>query len=1113
MTLRTFAVIALGLLLAALVPTTASALTEPDGSSELAPYAFRDADLYVSSVYTPVAELPLLPRLARLADLSVLGVAGEHGFVDRRTGAWGTLLLSKPLVPGAGKSNGLGWLDLGLSAPASLDQLEAAVLGSFEDYLSLRQPELGLSLSELGRRSVTAHGDGDLVQIVIGQSVEGVPVRGAFLTAVVNHGNLVMLGARNWGVVLAPTTPQVDEASALAAVAAHVGRPIDGLWSEPALELVPVSTGDDPLALPIGQGLSHRLVWAVGASFDGDHGSWEALVDAASGEMVAFMDANHYVKGVRGGVYPLSNDGLGGAEGNEQPGYPMPYADVTLDSGETLFTDGGGDLTCVADGSAITSTLSGRYVSIFDNCGAIAESAADPNDLDFGAGPGTDCQTPSGSGSAGNTHSARTGFYEVNRIQEIARSWLPENDWLRSQLTANMNIADTCNAFWNGSTINFYQSGGGCRNTGEIAAIFDHEWGHGMDDNDANPGISAPGEAYADVAALLRLNTSCIGRGFDDADAPCGGNGDPCTECSGVREVDWAKRDSGQPHDVDWILNPAVVGRGGCVDVFLPTGTGPCGLGTHCEGSVASEAVWDLLKRDLPAFAGAGFQFDDATAQEMLHRVYYQAGGALGNWYNCNPAGLPGNRGDGCNADGAYLNFLALDDDNGDLTDGTPHMPAFFDAFDRHQMACDAPAPVAGASCTRPTSAPNVTLTPTNKGVELTWNAVPGAAKYWIFRGDGSLACSFGKARVGETTGTSFTDSGLAHDLSHAYTVMPVGSSDSCVGPVSPCATVTPVPGADLAFTGTPAVAAVSGGDGDPFVDNCETATVGFTVTNIGAVPLSNVRVTHVEPLSHPGMTVTSTPTFAAGLPACGEAAGSFDVVASGLAYDDEATFRVDVTADELGGRVVSTTARLLATESDFTPVASRTWSFDTDLEDWTVVSGSFTHSPLLGAGGLGHLQSTALQDDQCDRVASPVVRLGAGSTLSLHNQYVIEPGDTTVLGFYDRANVALSDLASGQRLAVSPDGGHLYNASGPNGACVTAGQDGWAGVAVPFAESTWSAGALNPGGALTGALVRLDVAYGTDPTAAGLGFQFDEVTLTDFEEQSPDPQTDVCTP
>jgi hypothetical protein len=38
-----------------------------------------------------------------------------------------------------------------------------------------------------------------------------------------------------------------------------------------------------------------------------------------------------------------------------------------------------------------------------------------------------------------------------------------------------MNIKNTCNAYYNGN-VNFYRSGNGCGNTGEIAAIFDHEW-------------------------------------------------------------------------------------------------------------------------------------------------------------------------------------------------------------------------------------------------------------------------------------------------------------------------------------------------------------------------------------------------------------------------------------------------------------------------------------------------------------------------------------------------------------------------------------------------------------------------------------------------------------
>ena len=156
------------------------------------------------------------------------------------------------------------------------------------------------------------------------------------------------------------------------------------------------------------------------------------------------------------------------------------------------------------------------------------------------------------------------------------------------------------------------------------------------------------------MAAILRLNTSCIGRGFDAADAPCGGNGDPCLECSGVREVDWAKRESGVPHNLDWNqqdpLDPNGL-RGGCrIDGVGSTSVRPCGNGTHCEGSMASEAICDLLKRDLPCHGsgwdiatgqcagGAPESIDGNTALELMVRYYYVAGGALGQLVQLQPS-------------------------------------------------------------------------------------------------------------------------------------------------------------------------------------------------------------------------------------------------------------------------------------------------------------------------------------------------------------------------------------------------------------------------------------------------------------------------------------------
>src|SRR6185369_10697034 len=208
-------------------------------------------------------------------------------------------------------------------------------------------------------------------------------------------------------------------------------------------------------------------------------------------------------------------------------------------------TDTGGFYPGLA---TVTSHLNGQYVKISDTCGAISKASDWTGFLDFGTSSGTDCATP-GPGQGGNTHSARTQFYHVNRIKEAGRSWLPSNTWLQGKLTVHVNLNQTCNAYWDdiGGTLNFFRSGGGCNNTGEIAAVALHEYGHGLDQNDGN-GFSpdnGTGETYGDFTAALMTHSSCIGPGFRTTN--CGGYGDSCTACTGVRDIDYAKHSAASP--------------------------------------------------------------------------------------------------------------------------------------------------------------------------------------------------------------------------------------------------------------------------------------------------------------------------------------------------------------------------------------------------------------------------------------------------------------------------------------------------------------------------------------------------------------------------------------
>jgi hypothetical protein len=836
---------ALSILIFAGTAGGANAAVAPQGD----PVAGRTTghpDLFVASVHLPLAELPGALAATLRVSLSGLSVNPDLAAFDLRAGRFGSLVAKIPLVPGAGVGNTLTWAKLGRLAPASDAAYRDAVWQAFKAYLRANQGILGVNSSELGSPDVSAYESNRLVHIFAPRVYGGVPVRDSFVKATLNSGNLVLFGTRNWGTIDLSTTPSVSADAARSAVATHLSGATVSAWGSSELVIVPLLSGASP-ETAVGQGYTYRLAWSIGAKVDGSQGSWEALVDAKSGELLAFYDRNSYIdqKKLVGGVFPVSNDGLSPAgipDGIEQPGYPMSRAYVF--QGATQLTAGSEGLVNAT--GEYRTTLTGPFVRIVDQCGAVDEKTS-CDTLDLGTGSGRDCARPSGH-SFGDTRSARTGFYELNRIIDQAKSWvgpgasnnLATAGWLNLQFPANMNINNACNAFFSPAdttapttgSINFYRQGNlgsnFCRNTGEIPAVFDHEWGHGLDTYDNSKGVSLPGEFYADAASIVRLNQSCIARGFffdNSTGGFCPGNGDVCTECSGVREVDWMKRQSQMPHDLAWVLdqNPTIPGNCGARLVPpTPFNAGPCGFNTHCEGTIIGESFWDLLKRDLPCH-GKGWEsvaggavsggrckgsnpsptIDERTALVIGTRLFYLAGPGVVAGYQCDP------RVGGCNADSWYFNLLAADDDDGAIENGTPHMLAISDAFRRHGIACRAPL-ATNSGCIAspaPAAAPVVTAVASARSATITWTEVPNALEYWILRTNGVHGCETGKTRVARVSAAAprtFTQTDLLDGLTYFYSVVPVGGvaatgtvADACSGPMSDCAAVTPLPPAE----------------------------------------------------------------------------------------------------------------------------------------------------------------------------------------------------------------------------------------------------------------------------------------------------------------------------
>ena len=783
------------------LPAVLPAQVAPERRPDIAEKEFRHGDLEIPAFHEEMRALPLTSSRDVRGSLNRMGVEMSTARVDRRSGRFSTLFPTVPLLPGNGVGNSLTWDAVGKAAPADSAALEQAAWDAFSSYLEINAAELGINLAEFGVYRTASHSHGEKIQIHAERQFDGIPVRGSHVSATISHGNLILLSAEQWGDRPEARRPKLNARAALEAAEDYLSPVrVNREWGKPELIYVPMARGHKRAEVAFGQGYDYRLMWTVKVNVLGDIGNWELLVDAQTGKVMANEDQNHYAE-AKGGVYPVTNDGIV-PDGVEQPGWPMPWLNVSTSSG-TQTTDTGGNLS--ATGS-LTASLTGPYVRMNDNCGS--SSLTQTDNLDFGTSGGDDCTTP-GFGGAGNTHSSRSGFYELNRIKETARAQLPSNNWLTNQLTSNMNINSTCNAFWNGSTVNFYRSGGGCSNTGEIAGVFVHEWGHGMDANDVNGGIASPsGEGIADIYTALRLNDSCIGRNFRTT--PCTGFGDPCLTCTGVRDIDYQKRQSGNPHTYTW-------------------SNANCSGSVHCVGSVYSEAVWSLWKRELQA---APYNMNTHTAHELVTRLTYIAAGATSTWFSGGPPF------GGCSGSSGYNNYLAADDDNGNLNDGTPHMTAIYNAFNAQEIACSTPTVQDSGCAGTPTTAPNVTATSADMAVSLSWGSVSGASTYGIYRAEGIFGCDFGKVKVGEISGTSFSDTGLQNGRDYSYVVIPMGSGgDTCMGPASACDTVQPAgapPTPDFSVSCTPSSQSVQ--QGANAISTCTvTALNGYT----GSVNLS----------------------------------------------------------------------------------------------------------------------------------------------------------------------------------------------------------------------------------------------------------------------------------
>ena len=203
-----------------------------------------------------------------------------------------------------------------------------------------------------------------------------------------------------------------------------------------------------------------------------------------------------------------------------------------------------------------------------------------------------------------------------------------------------MNINQTCNAFWNGGHRELLPLG---RRLPE----------HRRDRGGVRPRVGPrhgrqrrrgrrcrnSSEGYADIAAIYRLQTSCVGHGFfQTLDDGCGqtadGTGFNTNESADRRAalrhrlLGRARRRLGEARRQHAGHARSASSAAQCI-----TGTGPCGRQVHC--AAAPVAPGGLGPRDARPDRGA---LQPTTARRAFivgNRVFYQGSGNIGAWHAC----------------------------------------------------------------------------------------------------------------------------------------------------------------------------------------------------------------------------------------------------------------------------------------------------------------------------------------------------------------------------------------------------------------------------------------------------------------------------------------------
>jgi hypothetical protein len=404
---------------------------------------------------------------------------------------------------------------------------------------------------------------------------------------------------------------------------------------------------------------------------------WLYITNALTGDLL-YQESLVYDINVSGNVSGNATQGIAAWQCPNSPESvnTIPYARVAIGA-TTTFADVNGNFTITNGGAGpvtVTASLQGPYFITQNQASAGSTAAVSVN------------VTPPGPANLlFNTALTEATTAEVNvyRHANIVRDLvLAQNSSFPSigtqaNFPLNVNIALTCNAFYLNSTLNFYNAGGGCSNTGYSTVVY-HEYGHNVVEK-AGSGQGAYGEGMGDCISIIASDQPCLADGFS-----------ACGTC----------------------LRTA---NNSCQ--YAPGSCSTCGAASHECGNLISGCVWSV-RNNLLATNPATYRsiLSSLTVNSVLLHVGLSS---------ITPS--------------ITTDFLTLDDDNGDISDGTPHYAEINSGFTAHGMAGPPLAPIKFTYPNgRPTYvAPQGGTTIRVVVVPLSGTPQPGTGKVFINSGGG----------------------------------------------------------------------------------------------------------------------------------------------------------------------------------------------------------------------------------------------------------------------------------------------------------------------------------------------------------------------------------------